>query len=674
MQTTKVFTFTDLQSQMMKNFKDFGALFYVDIERDYFVELYLDGFKDPAFRQEHNCNCCKSFLRQYGGLVTIKDNKRISIWDNLEVPEEFQESINNLREYVAGRPITGVFLQEKSNKYDATKLGTKQNISSPSSSRPGIPWNHFFLEVAPSYVSDMAGTIKGQKRATKEVLQRGLEELTSDSVETVLELIAQKSLYRGEESEGALKAFQKLQKQYSKLAPEEKDNFCWSVEGSESVARIRNTAMGTLLIDLSEGMDLDQAVTRFEKVMAPTNYKRPTALVTPKMVEQAKEKLKELGLLESMERRHATEADIRASNILFKDVPQAFTDVFDQVAKETEVNPRSFSKVEEIGIEDFINNVLPNAKSLSVLVENQHLPNFVSLVAPKDPETLSMFKWNNAFSWSYTGGITDSIKEKVKAAGGNVEGALRCSLSWSNYDDLDIHVIEPIGSGRTHKTFYGDRVSRYSGATLDVDMNAGAGRSRDPVENIIFPDKSRMKEGTYKVLVNNYCKRETKDSGYQVQIEHDGQIFDFAFKNNPKDGETTTVAIFDYSKEKGLTFSGEVKSNIVSKEKWGLKTNQFHKVTKFMLSPNHWNEETGNKHYLFFLEGCISDEAPRAFFNEFLKPELEQHRKVMEIVGAKTKIEDSPNQLSGIGFSETVRNELLVKVTGRFDRVLRVKF
>ena len=42
--------------------------------------------------------------------------------------------------------------------------------------------------------------------------------------------------------------------------------------------------------------------------------------------------------------------------------------------------------------------------------------------------------------------FTSYIKEKVKNAGGNVNGVLRCSLSWFNYDDLDIHVKEPGGN------------------------------------------------------------------------------------------------------------------------------------------------------------------------------------------------------------------------------------
>ena len=67
---------------------------------------------------------------------------------------------------------------------------------------------------------------------------------------------------------------------------------------------------------------------------------------------------------------------------------------------------------------------------------------------PVDPMAKTMFKWPNNFSWSYAGELADSIKERVKRAGGAVDGDLRCSLSWFNYDDLDLHLIEP-GASRT---------------------------------------------------------------------------------------------------------------------------------------------------------------------------------------------------------------------------------
>lgn len=658
--------FKTVKQQVQDNFQNMlslsNQLFYVTIDRDTIWDKYLLGFEESE-QQGHNCNACKSFLRQYAGIVTIVDGKRVSLWDNIEADAEYKESINRLREYIHSLPITDIFLNE------FPKCGTDKNLDSVR----GVTWEHFFIHLPSQFVNNRnIDTVRGDKRTNKETLKRALTELTQDSVETVLDLIAQNSLYRGNEFEGILRKFLELKKKFIVLtSSEEQENFCWttSLNVPEALCKIRNGAIGTLLIDLSEGRELDYAVTAFEKVMAPTNYKRPTALITPKMVEQAKEKLTELGLIDSLDRRHANETDLSVEDIIYTDKSSAVSDVFGDMAKDTLVNPKSYSKVDEVSIDDFINKVIPTSKSIDVLVENSHLPNFVSILAGQNKDAKSMFKWNNQFSWSYTGGITDSIKEKVKAAGGNVDGELRISLSWFNTDDLDLHIIEP----NNNRIYYGAKVSHTTRGNLDVDMNAHS-LTRTPVENVIYPSKDRMIEGRYKVFVNNFTKRETKDGGFIVQIESRGEVFDFEFAKSPLDNQDQLSVEFDYSRLNGVKFVNDVKSNVVSKEKWGIKTNQFTKVKKIMLSPNHWNGNVGNKHYMFLLENCISDEEPKPFFNEFLNSELNENRKVLEVMSSKMKVEPTNNQLSGIGFSETQRNHILVRVDGNFKRVLKVNF
>ena len=76
----------------------------------------------------------------------------------------------------------------------------------------------------------------------------------------------------------------------------------------------------------------------------------------------------------------------------------------------------------------------------------------------------------------------------------------------------------------------------------------------------------------------------------------------------------------------------------------------------------------------FMLKYCVNDENPSGMFNEFLVQDLYEHRKVMEALSSKMRVEDSDDQLSGVGFATDKRAEVIVKVTGNVERVLKIKF
>ena len=96
-----------------------------------------------------------------------------------------------------------------------------------------------------------------------------------------------------------------------------------------------------------------------------------------------------------------------------------------------------------------------------------------------------------------------------------------------------------------------------------------------------------------------------------------------------------------------------------------------------MLSPNHWcnTVPTGNKHFMFILDGCQTKDTVRGFYNEFLSNDLTPHRKVFEVLASKMQVQPDTEQLAGIAFSSTVPNDLVVKLTDSSStRMYKIKF
>lgn len=652
-----------------------SQLYVMDVSKDDLWDTYINSFPEgtnPIYktRGEYDCNCCKNFIKNVGNLVIFNTTgELVSIWD-VQVDSFFQGIANALSTKVKSAQIRNVFLSTE------PQYGLDKNFQMVEGQT--LTWNHFHFKVPSAYINKASkDTVLGETRSTYDVFKRSLTELTMDAVDTVLELIAQNSLYRGQEHVATVTAFRNIKVKFDKLTTDiERDRFCWlQIKSAHTAAlRIRNSAIGTLLVTLSAGEDMEDAVKAFERMVAPTNYKRPTALVTKSMIENAKKTIEELGLTSALERRYATIDDITINNILFanRDAKSVITgDVFADMAATLPEKVKNYDKVEEVTIDAFIANILPKATSIEVMIENHHKNNLVSLIAPVDSNAASMFKWANRFSWTYAGEVADSIKERVKKAGGTVEGDLCCRLAWDYEDDLDFHMFEP---GNSH-IYYGNRRQRSPcGGMLDVDANGADGICSDPVENIFYADKKTMKEGIYELRVNNYFRR-SDGRGFEVEIEFEGSKINIASDMVLRSRGTVSVAKIQYSKKNGFSIVGSMPSTQTQVTNWGVTTQSFQKVSVVMLSPNHWDgSQVGNKHWFFMIDGCKNEGQARGFYNEFLSAELDKHRKVLEMVGSKMKTEHSEHQLSGLGFSSTQRNSILCKVTGTFNRVVRINF
>lgn len=649
--------FADAVNKKFLELSTNGVLLRTNISKDQLWDIYQSAYPqeaNPIFRERrvHDCNTCKSFINRIGAVVGVTNGQIDTIWNVTGLSPIYQAVADTMHKAVSQSGISTVFLT------DEHLAGKEYNIEANEAG--DIRWDHFYADINQVFVTQSPASDRSEIEGIVTVFKRGLDEFSRETLESVIDLCD--TIYKGEEFKPTVAKFLE-----AKIAYEQSNKglFIWT-EYKNYPAKLRGTAIGTLLIDISEGMDLEVAVAKYEKVVAPENYKRTTAVVTESMKKQAIATIDELGLRDSLTRRHATLTDVSVNNVLFAnaDAQAVMKDPIDALldlsVNKTVEAPKTAT---EITIEQFLLSVLPNSRNVEVLLENHHTPNFVSLVAPVNSTAPNMLKWNNNFSWSYAGEVTDAMKERVKAAGGSITGDVRFSIQWNESgqepaNDLDAHCQTP----KEHIHF--GRKTDSCGGELDVDIRYPD--NKVAVENITWLSINEMLNGEYKFYVHNYSGQNRQ--GFRAQIEILGEIFEYNY-DKPVRGNVD-VAIVTIKDGKAI-IKHILPCSTASKKSWELDTKTYHKVSTIMLSPNFWDGQAiGNKHYFFMLDGCSNPDPVRGFYNEFLSEELRLHRKVFEALSSSMKCTPAKEQLSGLGFSSTIRNELFVKVDNRPYKII----
>lgn len=701
-----------IQNQFAKMCKT-GKLFRSSMGGQPVWTHYLESFKeDPIFRDpnssEHNCNLCGNFLRRYGNILAIDENNQLMSMFDFEAEGEFKPVAASLSSLLRQSVVKDVFFEtfnelnflpyERCTKQNSSfRLGIDKNHKQYTkeeadkfgkvNTKDIYTFHHMHLDLPAAFVSmdnSSIEAIMAKHRDNKEVFKRGLDTIPLDTLELVKDLINQGSLLDGQTHLFKVEKFIEFKRDYDKVPAENQDNWCWLTSRDLSISKFRNELIGTLCTELAEGKELNDACKTWNIRVDPANYMKASAPITQKQIAEAKKFVEENGYEESFDRRHATIEDIKVSEILHinsGDGKIKAVSVFDNVKSTSTRHKRSeFDSVEEVGIEKFMKDILPGCSSIEAFLSNTHEGNLASITTANNPDSKPIFKWDNNYSWTFNGNLAgkSQIKEAVKVAGGNVTGILRASMIWNetgeDNSDLDLWCRQPNNERIGYNTGYRkDSGNRFSscGGQLDLD-NTGPG-SKVGVENIYFGSLSTMKEGVYKFWVNQYSARNSK--GFRFEIEFNGEIYSYTY-NRPVSSQIEVAEVTLKNGQFSISHKlPATEGSGVSKEIYGLETNQFHKVNLVCLSPNHWgNNQLGNKYYFFMLNGCKVETSIRSFHNENLNSDLLQHRKVMEVLGATTTVSSVEKQLSGLGFNATVRDELIVRLQGTHKRVVKIKF
>ncbi|QNG62567.1 hypothetical protein B1VFA_018 [Rhizobium phage B1VFA] len=368
-------------------------------------EEYLNGFDDPAERQGHNCNCCRSFIRHYGGLVTIDDKgiHHSALWNVDLVPAFFKKAVTNLRKAVDRATVNGVFVSS-----DAT-WGTAKTG----------PWNHFAVAQSPERIHrdrvNTAFQVMAQKKQDFGTLKHGLADYSRDVVASAVNLLESEALYRSEKVIGPAKFLLAIHDAYQGRFKHRYENLIWKAVATAPVGFCtpRSSMIGTLLDDLKEGMSVELVKSRFKTKMDPLQYQRPQAAPSAGNIAVAEKLVEKLGIQNSLKRRFARLEEITT---IWTPTAAATAPATGGVFGHLTPKGAAFSMqaapvapIQNITWEKFLRTVVPKALSMDLAMHSMSAP-FAALVTAEDPDAPPILQWDheekrNPFSWYlYSGG------------------------------------------------------------------------------------------------------------------------------------------------------------------------------------------------------------------------------------------------------------------------------
>jgi len=692
-----------------------GKLFRSNLTGKEIWKLYLENFKEhdnPIFRDPessmYNCNTCNNFIRRYGNIVSINKKLKLeTIFDiAIDKENEYYSSFKIIRSRLKVSKIENIFIEsfkalqelpyESCKKsQESFKLGitvnhktyTQEEVDKFGKVTLGkvYTFNHFNLQLPSKFVdtsNKSVDTIMADFKSAYDVFKRGMKELPLSTLLVVKDLILQGSLLNGNAYLDKLNTFIELKEHYNKITTEEaQDVWCWDKSYNFKQAKFKNELIGVLCTELAEGKELNKVCKDWNIRIDPVNYMKATSPITKTQKEDAQKFVEENGYIDSFDRRFANIEDVKVEEIKHINIEKSSlgnVSIFDnvKVTPSTRHKKSKFDNIEEVTIDKFMADILPTCSSVELLLLNRFENNLVSLTTSNKLRSKPMFKWDNNFSWTYNGNLTgkSEIKEAVKTHKGKVDGVLRFSIMWSE-DSNDNSDLDARCNINNRRIYYLHKIDSISQGQLDVDItepDTYKYKNLPVIENITFPSIEKLNNSICKFRVHQFSKK--GKGNFRAEIAFNNEIFQYEYKNDFSNHTFIDVAEVKIKNSK-FSIKHILPEISLSKSLWGLDTNTFHKVNLMCLSPNYWGKNAvGHKHYFFMLNRCKSPDNTRSFHNENLNSELTKHRKVLDVLGETTKLKPSAeNYLAGVGFNSTVKDEIVLRLKGNFNRIIKVK-
>lgn len=389
--------FHRFSQQILKSMPRDKQYFQTDVSGDELFDVFLRCLPHNQ-RQHHTCNCCRSFFRHYGNLVTIgMDNLLYPVFWNIgsaSVPQMYRKAVEQLSVRLRAAEIVGPFFSAEKVFGRAEEGGYEHfHATNPSVFKPG----------ALTAYEQMA--LKKEHFGT---VERALVEYPATLVSQALALLNSEVLYRAARVIGPVQFLATLHTNLKGVRKKSRrNNVIWDAiaNAPAGFCTPRSGMAGTLLDDLASGMDFDAVKRRFGEKMNPTKYMRPSAAPKVGNVKQANTLFDKLGLEDSMKRAWATINDV---DLLWKPSPTSpkrrqspTAGFFDSVLPAPKA-PRSVHGGDMTWLR-FARTILPEARSISVKLHSRM--SFAAITTEAIKNSPRIFQWDSPLAWYlYVGG------------------------------------------------------------------------------------------------------------------------------------------------------------------------------------------------------------------------------------------------------------------------------
>lgn len=377
-------------------------------------------------RQHYNCDCCRQFVKRFGGLVTIDEHGNTTplMW-GAGAPKAHAKGVEAMAALVRKAKVTGVFLSSQAEWGHEESGGFQHMHVSPPAA---LVFRRTVLT---------AGQAMAEKREDFRNLSRALDEFKPRLIQVALKVLRSDKLYQSEKVLGAGEFLHKLHTDRAAArGSQAKANILWRALASAPAGfcHPRTSMIGTLLEDIAAGMNFDQVSRRFAAKMHPLRYQRPQAAPAAGNISQAEKVFEQLGLAPALQRRIARFEEVpKVWEPRKQNTPQQAGGLFGHLTPKRATPAHSGIQLPAITmtLEKFVRTVAQDAEQIEVQLGGG-CHTFIAITTAVNDGAPKLFQWDHPFAWYVWHGGTPASQYGLEPGWTKVSGITRLPARWDD--------------------------------------------------------------------------------------------------------------------------------------------------------------------------------------------------------------------------------------------------